>query len=327
MTRIAIIGAGLAGLTVANRLRSHADVAVFEKSRGSGGRIATRYAREFEFDHGAQFFTARSKAFRDFLIPMVAAGVITTWKARFVELQRQTVAARRDWNDDYPHFVGAPRMNSIGNFLAEELCIRHEVTVARIAAGSAGWQLEDAAGQQLGNYDWVVVAVPAAQSAALMPTTIDPDARTTATEMRACFAVMLGFESPLAIGWDAARVRDADISWISVNSSKPGRGDAFTLVVHSTNAWADDNLETDPAEVLEHLVVETSAIVQHDLSTAVHCQLQRWRYANIDTQAGARSFIDPVNKIAACGDWFVRGRVEAAFSSANDLSDQLIAQL
>ena len=54
MTKIAIIGAGLSGLTAAHDLKEHANVTLYEKSRGVGGRLATRRAEPFSFDHGAQ---------------------------------------------------------------------------------------------------------------------------------------------------------------------------------------------------------------------------------------------------------------------------------
>jgi len=57
---IAIIGAGISGLSLANMLKDIANVKVFEKSRGFGGRVATRYSEDFEFDHGAQFFTIKA---------------------------------------------------------------------------------------------------------------------------------------------------------------------------------------------------------------------------------------------------------------------------
>ncbi|MFZ9092741.1 MAG: NAD(P)-binding protein [Planctomycetaceae bacterium] len=44
MKSVAIIGAGLSGLTLANRLQNRAEVTVFEKSGGFGGRMATRHA-------------------------------------------------------------------------------------------------------------------------------------------------------------------------------------------------------------------------------------------------------------------------------------------
>ena len=83
MTRVAVIGAGLSGLVAAGQLRKCSDVEVFEKSRGFGGRMATRYGADFEFDHGAQFFTARSAAFKDFLEPLVAHEIVACWHARF----------------------------------------------------------------------------------------------------------------------------------------------------------------------------------------------------------------------------------------------------
>jgi predicted NAD/FAD-dependent oxidoreductase len=68
--KIAIIGAGIAGLTLATLLNQNQpdiDVVHFEKSRGVGGRMATRYTATHSFDHGAQFFTLRTNSFRDFL--------------------------------------------------------------------------------------------------------------------------------------------------------------------------------------------------------------------------------------------------------------------
>ena len=63
MDKVAVIGAGISGLALANRLKNHFEVVVFEKSRGYGGRVATRRFGEFIFDHGAQFFKAKTEEF------------------------------------------------------------------------------------------------------------------------------------------------------------------------------------------------------------------------------------------------------------------------
>ena len=120
-------------------------------------------------------------------------------------------------------------------------------------------------------------------------------------------------------------IHNADVSWISVNSSKPGRKEPFTMVVHSTNAWADAHIEDDSDFVLKHLLDEASIVTGKDLRSATHRQVHRWRFANIEKQAGPTYFIDEENKLAACGDWCVRGRIEAAFTSANNLSAALVA--
>ena len=61
---VAIIGAGLAGLSCATRLQAQGfEVHVFEKSRGPSGRMSTRNGENWSADHGAQYFTARDPLF------------------------------------------------------------------------------------------------------------------------------------------------------------------------------------------------------------------------------------------------------------------------
>lgn len=327
MTRIAVVGAGLAGLVAARRLNNSADVTVFEKSRGIGGRMATRYADGFEFDHGAQFFTARTAEFQSFLAPLVDAGVVADWPAAFAELRGSTVNAVRQWGSAYPHFVGTPRMNAVGKFLAEGLDIRLETAVSRIERSANGWQLLDSKGANLGGFDWLVLAAPAPQTAVLGGSVPGIVSACDKAWMRACFALLVGFDKVLDLGWQAALVRDADISWISVNSSKPGRTGSTTLVVHSTNAWADGHFEEDTEHLQHHLVAELGSVLGRDASTARYSKLHRWRYANLDRTGGPEYFLDRDLGLAACGDWFIRGRVEAAFTSGFELARELQGEI
>ena len=327
VTRVAIVGAGLSGLVVARRLHKRAEVTVFEKSRGPGGRMATRYAGEFEFDHGAQFFTARDERFEAYLQPLIDEGVVADWRAQFAEYDRDTLAALRPWGGGHPHYVGTPRMNSIGKSLAAGLNIEFDTAITEIARGHGGWTLSDDAGTQRGPFDWLVLTAPAAQTAALAQGFPDLSAFCGKRQMLGCFALMLGFAEPIELPWDAAHVRNADISWLSVNSSKPARSDAFSLVAHSTNAWADAHQADDLDTVLEYLLNEASLVTGVDMQAAAHRQVHRWRYANIATQSGATYFADNDNRLAACGDWCVRGRIEAAFTSASDLAEALIGRM
>ena len=327
MTKIAVIGAGLAGLVVARRLQTLADVTIFEKSRGAGGRIATRYAGDFEFDHGAQFFTARSEAFQTFLQPLIDDGEVAEWHAEFAEFDRGSMTTLRAWDDDFPHYVGAPRMNCMGKALSADLNIAFETTISAIARSGDGWTLSDDAGMQSGPFDWLVVTSPAAQAAALAKAFPDLVAYCSERSMLGCFSLMLGFLKPIDLQWQAALVRNADISWISVNSSKPARKRPFTLIVHSTNAWADAHIDDDIDFVMEHMLDEASLVTGKELRRAKHRQVHRWRYANIARQAGPACFLDENNKLAACGDWCVRGRIEAAFTSARDLAGSLVERI
>jgi len=62
---IAVVGAGLSGLTAARQLQSQGHhVTVYEKSAGVSGRMSTRQTELGGFDHGAQYFTASTDRFK-----------------------------------------------------------------------------------------------------------------------------------------------------------------------------------------------------------------------------------------------------------------------
>lgn len=323
MLRIAVIGAGLSGLVVAHRLAARHAVTVFEKSRGVGGRMATRRVGEFRFDHGAQFLTARTTDFRRFLAPFIDAGAVASWHARFAELRNTELSATRQWGDSVPHYVGVPGMNALAKALARDIDVQLQTPVTAIEKEGGQWSIHGENGQVVGEFDWTIIAIPATQAASLAAMNPALASRAAGADMVGCYALMLGFEGPLALPWQAARVRDCDISWLSVNSSKPGRSAAFSLVAHSTNAWAENHIESDAEDVRDHLLAEVERVTGIDCGAAKHVGLHRWRYANIDRQDGAPCFFDAGERLAACGDWFIRGRVEAAFSSAEALLERL----
>jgi predicted NAD/FAD-dependent oxidoreductase len=323
VTRVAVIGAGLAGLVLGHELKDDASITIFDKSRGTGGRMATRYAGERDFDHGTQFFTTRSAGFRAFAEKLAAAGVVARWDARFAELDRSRVQAIRGWQKDDPHYVGVPRMNSVGRHLAASLDVRTNTAVTAIIADEDRWRLIDRDGDSLGDFDWVVSTAPAAQTAALLPASFSGIDRVSTTQMLACFALMIGLETPLDLPWQAALVHDADLSWVSVNSSKPGRPPGYALLAHARNSWANEHIDRPLDDVRRHLVSELEAIIGESLAGVVHVDVHRWRYANIDRQSGELSLLDAQRKLAACGDWCIRGRVEAAYRSATDLASRV----
>ena len=117
LPRLAIIGAGLSGLTLASELDGFAEVTVFDKSPRVGGRIATRLGEDSQFDYGAQFLTARSVAFRNYLKPLIAAGHMAEWRPRVITLGGDDKPYRRDWFE--PHYVAVPGMNTLCQLAAE----------------------------------------------------------------------------------------------------------------------------------------------------------------------------------------------------------------
>jgi len=324
MKKIAIIGTGLAGLTATKLLQNHANVTLFEKSRGVGGRLATRRAEPYQFDHGAQFFSARTAAFKDFIKPLLEEGVIEPWHVRFIEFDGSHFGNNRNWSNEHPHYVGTPSMNAFAKHIAQGLDIKRPIRIAAIGKQNQQWQLVDDGGNDQGVFDWVILATPAEQAADIIPTTLPCYQQIKQVEMQACFSLMLGFDKPLDLPFDAALVHNMDISWVSVNSAKPQRQTPTSLLINSTNKWADDHIDDNRDEIMAYLCEKTSHVIGQNASKASHKTVHGWRYANMPKQKGETHIFDATNNLALCGDYFIQGRVEAAFTSGYGLAQQLL---
>lgn len=327
MTKIAIIGAGLSGLTLANQLNEHADITIFEKSRGTSGRLSTRRAEPFLFDHGAQFFTAKTAAFKTYITPLIEAGVIEPWNARFVQIVDGKVTKHQKWNETSLHYVGVPGMNAIGKYLSNGLDVRLATHVGSIRKTAGQWDIRDQGDMSLGCYDWVLSAIPAQQATALLPSSVSFYSDISQIKLQGCYSLMLGFNDRLNFEYDAALVHDEVISWISVNSSKPGKSAGTSLLVHSTNDWADAHSEDNRDDVMHFLYEKTASIIGHDIKSPDHMALHQWRYANARKQDDGSHFIDKSDRIGVCGDWCIQGRVEAAFLSGENLANDMLPHL
>jgi len=324
-TSIAIIGAGIAGITLARALAPSADVTIFEKSRGLGGRMANRRREGFAFDHGAQYFTARSPIFRSVTEKAIEAGHAGIWANAVPTLTANGLVP--DSRPPEPRYIGLPGMSGFANGLAEGLQIRKEATVVALKRAEDGWSLTDGEGQDLGRFDLVISTAPAPQTIRLLPEAFSGREALSSVRMSGCFTLMIGLDEPLDLDFDAARIDDAILSWIAIEGSKPGRGEKTALTIHSRNDWAEANLERDRDEVKSEMLASLKRLLGLDFSNAAWLDLHRWRYASVEEPADQPFLFDEALGLGACGDWCLGNRVEAAVESATALSKRLITRL
>ena len=115
---------------------------------------------------------------------------------------------------------------------------------------------------------------------------------------------------------DGAFVSNSPISWIARDSSKPGRGPGEDCwVVHASPEFSVENIEVDPAEVIQVLKAEFFRITKSLPQKPLHAVAHRWRYANASQHLTSECLFDAEQGIAVCGDWCKGNRVEAAFLS------------
>ena len=327
--RLAIIGAGIAGLTLATLLGGHADVVVIDKSRGVGGRMASRRVGEASFDHGAQFFTARSKAFQRFLQPWIERGTVKAWAPRVLTLEAGSKPYRRDWFE--PHYVGVPAMTALPKALAAGLNLSLQAEVTKVEREAEAWWLTFADSSRAGPFDWVVATAPAPQILNWFPSVFNGLEALQHVRYAPCFALMLGFAELPELRFDAARVKSSPLDWIVRGSGKHVQTSQATLLLHSTRAWASEQLEADSDNIVAVLRQALDSAIGMSLPPPEFSLLHRWRYASAVQTAPSEFEVDVTNSLAACGDWSVfsdadngGARVESSFLSASALAERLL---
>jgi renalase len=332
--RIAIIGAGVAGLACARVLSDAGHhVRAFDKGRGPGGRLSTRRTQTdvatLHFDHGAQYFTARDPAFRSQIDAFIHQGSVAEWHGSLVRLARD--GTNRPLSQE-PLYVGTPGMNSMVRAMAAGLDVAWAVRVGAITRQDDAWHLADEAGAALGAFDQIVCAVPAEQVAPLLEAhASDLASHAKAITSLPCWAGMFAFDAPLASPFDAIRLDDHPvIDFIAANHSKPGRADMppapTTYVVHARADWSIAHLE-DTADNVADALAEGLVSFADNRPNRVFSAAHRWRYAKVEVQHGPQFGYDAAIGIGACGDWLSGPRVESAWCSGHALGQAMVAHL
>jgi predicted NAD/FAD-dependent oxidoreductase len=326
MSRIAVIGAGIGGLTLAHQLVGNHDVVVFEKGRGLGGRTASRYAGAYAFDHGAQYFTVRDERFSHLLAPIFDAGHIAAWIGPVARIGMDRAVQLSEPLE--LRFVGVPNMNNLAKALAAPLdVVRTGVDIAPLAERTAqGWALMDVSGTNQGQFDWVVSTTTPHQTLALFDRFAPVDGPLRNARMLPCYALMLGFARPIETGWSSASLEGSALDWIGINSSKPGRDHRVTtLVAHSTTHWAQEHLDGDPVQLQALLEAAVRDAIGVDPQDAEFRGIHRWRSARVAGKERSEPFINELHGLAATGDWARGSRVESVVLSALELAQRIDA--
>lgn len=318
MADVLVIGAGIAGLSAARALRAcGADVTVLEKSRGFGGRLASRTVHGQRIDHGAQFITVRDPRFATQVAAWIAAGVVREWSrgvARWTAVEGWQPANQ----ESHPRYACPSGMNAIGKAMADGLDVRRETMISSVRSTANGWSVATHDGATFAGAA-VVVTAPVPQALALLADVSIAGAdrrRLEAVAYAPCHAVAVGFAGVEAPPWPGVQLPEhPDLAWMANDSSRrhPDARDRVTVVLHGSAGFSRRRFD-DPAEaVVAALLDAAAALLPWDADPAWWYH-HRWRYALPEHTLGERT-MEVAPGLLLAGDAFGDGRVEGAYLS------------
>ncbi|BCG26945.1 FAD-dependent oxidoreductase [Pseudomonas tohonis] len=325
-TPIAIIGTGLAGLSAAQALHAagHA-VQLFDKSRGSGGRMASKRSDAGSLDLGAQYFTARDRRFTEVVQQWRDRGWVAEWTPTLYNFRNGGLTPSPD---EQVRWVGTPRMSAITRALLGALPVNFACRITEVFRGEQHWGLQDAEGQSHGPFSHVIIATPAPQATALLAAAPKLAGAAASVAMEPTWAVALAFERPLDTPVEGCFVQDSPLDWLARNRTKPGRETTLdTWVLHASSAWSKQHLDLPKEAVIEELHGAFAELIGCAVPAPVFSLAHRWLYARPAQGHEWGALADADLGLYACGDWCSSGRVEGAWLSGQEAARRLIEHL
>lgn len=309
--RVAIVGAGVAGLSCGQALlAAGAEVHWFDKSRAAAGRASAKRAFGGHVDLGAQYFTVRQLAFRQQVELWEQQQLVASWHA---QLYCFADGYLQQSSDDIKRYVGLPAMHSPWRNGISEQSFTLNCRIQNISY-QQGWQLQAEDGRSFTGFDALVLALPPAQAAALLSEDSDLCQQVPTGLLQPCQAIALELSEPISHPATAVFVKDRPVSWLACNSDKPGRqAEHQHWVLHFTPEFSQQHLSATAEQLSLLAQAELSLLFQQDVKVRQSLH-QRWLYAIVDAEQPAPGVL--ISRRFPCvvtGDWCLGGRIENAW--------------
>lgn len=315
--RVAVIGAGLAGALVAEGLhRFGAQVTVFDKSRGTGGRLAAARLGELSVDLGAPGLDSSQCSALAALLPEASMPSLSHWQPAAADFSLQPVAAAQLW-------MAQPRSSGLTRALLNGIELNTRVRIAGVGSGhGTEYVLEDETGAAQGRFDRVVIATPAPQAVSLLECVPALQQAVRAVEMTPCWILLLQLEQrpDRLIGLDWLEGEHPLLQRVWRDGSKPGRS-GETWAIEARVDWSRRHVGDTPERVQAELLQAFSALCMQPVKPAQH-RIHRWLYAHAGQQV-LPSFCSDDARVLVCGDWVAGGGIDGAIVSACQLLERI----
>ena len=352
MWDVAVIGTGLSGLICARELsEAGQSVCLLDKSKGLGGRIATRRAHQVRIDHGMRYWPS-SEAIAPLVSELVAENVLKPWQVSVYEILQREVITPVEIDEKRPLYAAPEGMSAVGKYLAKDfvrdqnLLLEHRAIAIDLVKDTPenGWRIECEGGQVV-KAKKCAIAIPAPQAAHLLKTYAaaslsDPTAAISqaiqslkAVDYWPSLTVMAGYDQQHINdmgeldpkGWMVTDKAGTSTEWIGLDSSKrtgPNNNQykGPVIVIHAQGTFAQRYIDAADLQPAASVLLRASArkfslwMAQPDWF-----QVHRWRYAFVNV-GYAKSVLDIEPSLICGGDWCVGAstpakNIEAAYLS------------
>ncbi len=334
---IAIVGAGMTGIVCAKELQApgYKGIAIFEKSRGVGGRLTTRRMFDTCVDRGTCYISPKGDRFRALFDRLIANNIVESWTdiTHTLTGDGNMIADR----DIYPRYVAPGGMNQIAKYLARDLDVRFGHRAIAIEPDNNLWRLKIENNEPVFARK-VILAIPAPQAVDLLAPLADILPEEFLKSLRAVdfypsIAVAAGYPIDRLAQWDSVYpqvksvtcTEDESLAWLGVDSSKRHQPAPPVFVIQSTSNFAAKYPNPEDMPSASQVMLKVAAA--RFLPWFEDCLWQEphlWRYAFTKSPCvDSYLSIDLPAPLFCTGDWCRGRKVEDAFLAGLAVAERL----
>ncbi len=315
MIDFCVLGAGVAGSTIANLLSKKYTVEVFDKARGPGGRSSNKRLRSIaSFDHGVQYFSHNTTEFKRFIRILLKKKIIKTWDGNHLDFSFKKKINQLK-------YIGKIANNDICKYQLKKIKQNYFSHISKIIYKKKFWEitLKD---KRKFYFRALIITCPYPQLIKLAKKYLNKKIQNLNVKMRPNITVMLAFKNNKKNPVSSIKFDDNILAWAANENSK----NRFKLNINlwtlqSTVKWAEKNINIYKNEdkILNYLILRFLKLTGYKKEDIIFKKIHGWKYSFNYSKTPLKSYWGNKYKIGICGDWFIGPKAEDAWSSSQNL--------
>jgi predicted NAD/FAD-dependent oxidoreductase len=322
MSSFCVIGSGISGATIANLLNNKYSVDLFDKARGPGGRSSfKRLDKAKGFDHGTQYISPKTPAFKKFINILIKKKILKNWVGKHLFLNEN-----KKENKNHLKIIGRKGNNDISKYLLKNVKCYFQTELKKINYKEKKWLLTFSDGSKK-IYDKLILTCPFAQLSKLSKKFIKAPFIKKKVKMDANITVMFVVKKTKK-NVSSYLFGDKILGWAAKENSKKRfklNQDLWTL--QSTHNWANKKINKNRENKNQNskILIDRFFKLTGIKKTKILFHLNHgWKYSSNPNPLKIKSYWNSSLNLGVCADWFVGPRLEAGWISANDLYKKII---
>jgi predicted NAD/FAD-dependent oxidoreductase len=315
MKDFCIVGAGIAGSTIANLLSKKYSVEIFEKGKGPGGRSSKRrYEKDINFDHGLQYISPKDKSFTFFIKSLYKKKILSIWKGNHIDFTSN--------NKKQTKYIGKKGNNDICKYLLKNIKTNYSVSIKSISFKSDHWEIRTLNNSKF-FFKNLILTCPFPQVKILAKKYVRNSFFKSKIKMQPNITIMAIYKGVKPISISSIKFKDKIISWAANENSKNRfKSNLCIWTLQASLKWSKiyiNKYKNMRKDLTKNFLNHFSKLVGFNQNKIIFSDIHGWKYSYNLNQTRLKSMWIYKYNLGICGDWFIGPKGECAWLSAKDL--------